>query len=78
MDEALHAGRIGAESQEQESACKRDVLHEIPEHIASATLALQAKIRRFPELFPEQRRDDAIPRKDDGRETIRHARKDCR
>lgn len=56
------------------AAGKSEVLEEIPEHVPGLAPAFQAEIRPAPELFPKQRRHEAIARQDQGREAGRQRR----
>ena len=50
-DEPGDAGRVGAERKHQKAAGEREILQEIPEHLAALARARQTKIRRFQNCF---------------------------
>jgi hypothetical protein len=65
VQEFVHARRIPAECQAQETSGQRKVLEEIPKRIAAAARTSQSKIAAPPKLLPQQRGCGAVDRKNE-------------
>src|SRR6185437_11731797 len=69
-DEGLGTAEIPPEGDQQEAACERDILEEVPEEVAAAAGAGAPEIAGRPELLPEQRCCQAIERHDQRGEPV--------